>query len=41
MTCFSAAGCTSSARMSWHACELGFRGSLNDCERLLGAVPKR
>lgn len=30
------------ARLSWEkACELGFRGSLGDWERLLGAVPKR
>ena len=30
------------ARMSWQtACELGFRGSLGEWERLLGAAPKR
>jgi hypothetical protein len=30
------------ARMSYHeACDLGFRGSLGDWERLLGAVPRR
>lgn len=30
------------ARLSWQqACELGFRGSLGDWERLLGAAPKR
>jgi len=31
-----------SARLSWErACELGFRGSVGDWARLLGAVPKR
>jgi hypothetical protein len=30
------------ARMSWQtACDLGFRGSLGEWERLMGAVPKR
>lgn len=30
------------ARLSWQtACELGFRGSLHDWERLMGAVAKR
>lgn len=30
------------ARLSWQtACELGFRGSLRDWERLMGAQPKR
>ncbi len=30
------------ARMSWQtACELGFRGTLGEWERLLDAVPKR
>jgi hypothetical protein len=30
------------ARLSWQqACDLGFRGSLTDWERLLGAQPKR
>ncbi len=30
------------ARLSYTvACELGFGGSLNDWERLMGAVPKR
>jgi hypothetical protein len=31
-----------SVQLSWQrACELGFRGSLGDWERLLGAAPKR
>ena len=31
-----------SARLSWQAaCELGFRGSLGEWERLMGAVSKR
>ena len=31
-----------SARLSWQqACELGFRGTLGEWERLLEAVPKR
>jgi len=30
------------ARLSWQqACELGFRGTVGDWERLLGAAPKR
>jgi hypothetical protein len=30
------------ARTSWHqACELGFRGTLNEWERLLGAPSRR
>ncbi len=30
------------ARLSWQtACDLGFRGSLGEWERLMGAVPKR
>ncbi len=30
------------ARLSWQrACELGFRGSLGEWERLMDAVPKR
>jgi hypothetical protein len=30
------------ARLSWQtACNLGFRGSLGEWERLLGAMPKR
>ena len=30
------------ARLSWQqACELGFRGSLGEWERLMGAAPKR
>jgi len=31
-----------SARLSWQqACELGFRGNLEEWERLLGAAPRR
>jgi len=31
-----------SARLSWQqACELGFRGTLEEWERLLGAAPRR
>ena len=31
-----------SARLSWQtACDLGFRGSLDEWERLIGAVSKR
>ena len=30
------------ARLSWQrACELGFRGSLGEWDRLMGAAPKR
>ena len=30
------------ARLSWQrACELGFRGSVQDWDRLMGAAPKR
>jgi hypothetical protein len=30
------------ARLSWQtACELGFQGTLNEWQRLMGAVPKR
>jgi hypothetical protein len=30
------------ARLSWQtACELGFRGTLGEWERLMGATPKR
>ncbi len=30
------------ARLSWsRACELGFRGSVQEWERLMGAAPKR
>jgi hypothetical protein len=30
------------ARLSWQtACELGFRGTLGEWERLMGAAPKR
>jgi len=33
---------TTSAQLSWHtACELGFRGNLDEWERLMGAAAKR
>ena len=33
---------STAARMSWQAaCELGFRGSLGEWERLMGAVSRR